>query len=133
PIPIGRFVIKDYHAERRWLSVPEIFMYSSNIGSVRMALEAGTPAQRAFLDRLHLFQPLKLEVPELGKPHIPMPWRQINTMTIAFGHGISVSPLHVVAGVSAVVNGGIYVPPTLMRREPGEPVPAERVMSLKTS
>ena len=133
PIPIGRFLISDYHAEKRWLSVPEIFMYSSNIGSVRMALEAGTPTQRAFLDRLHLFQPVKLELPELGKPHIPMPWRQINTMTIAFGHGISVSPIHVVAGVSAVINGGIYVPPTLVKREPGEVPPGERVLSPKTS
>jgi cell division protein FtsI (penicillin-binding protein 3) len=54
-------------------------------------------------------------------------------MTIAFGHGISVSPLHLVAGTAAVVNGGILVPPTLIKREPGEPVPGERVLSLKTS
>jgi cell division protein FtsI (penicillin-binding protein 3) len=133
PIQIARFTITDYHAERRWLSVPEIFMYSSNIGSVRMALDAGTPAQRAFLDRLHMLTPLKIELPEVGHPRIPMPWRPINTMTIAFGHGISVSPLHLVAGTAAVVNGGILVPPTLVKREPGEPVPGERVMSLKTS
>jgi cell division protein FtsI (penicillin-binding protein 3) len=133
PIQIARFTITDYHAERRWLSVPEIFMYSSNIGSVRMAMDAGTAAQRGFLDRLHMLTPLKIELPEVGRPRIPMPWRPINTMTIAFGHGISVSPLHLVAGTAAVVNGGILVPPTLLRREPGDPAPGERVLSLKTS
>jgi cell division protein FtsI (penicillin-binding protein 3) len=133
PIPIGRFTISDYHAEKRWLSVPEIFMYSSNIGSAKMALEAGTATQRAFLDRMHMLAPLKIELPEVGHPHMPMPWRPINTMTIAFGHGISVSPLHLAAGTAAVVNGGIYVEPTLVKHEPGEPMPGERVMSSKTS
>ena len=133
PIQISRFTITDYHAQKRWLSVPEIFMYSSNIGSVRMALDAGTQAQRAFLDRLGLLKPIKIELPEVGRPHLPMPWRQINTMTIAFGHGISVSPLHLVVGTAAVVNGGILVQPTVLKREAGEPVPAERVLSLKTS
>ncbi len=133
PIQIARFTITDYHAQKRWLSVPEIFMYSSNIGSVRMALDAGTPAQRSFLDRLGMLKPVKLELPEVGRPHIPMPWRPINTMTISFGHGISVSPLHLVAGTAAVVNGGIYVPPTVLKREPGEVPPGERVLSLKTS
>ncbi|MEJ0070118.1 MAG: penicillin-binding protein 2 [Pseudomonadota bacterium] len=133
PIPIGRFTISDYHAEKRWLSVPEIFMYSSNIGSAKMAIEAGTATQRAFLDRMHMLAPLKIELPEIGRPHIPMPWRPINTMTIAFGHGMSVSPLQLAAGTAAVVNGGIYVEPTLIKREPGEPMPAQRVMSAKTS
>ena len=133
PIPIGRFTISDYHAEKRWLSVPEIFMYSSNIGSAKMALEAGTATQRAFLDRMHMLAPLKIELPEVGHPHIPMPWRPINTMTIAFGHGISVSPLHLAAGTAAVVNGGIYVEPTLVKHEPGEPTPGQRVVSSKTS
>jgi cell division protein FtsI (penicillin-binding protein 3) len=132
-IQVARFTITDYHAQRRWLSVPEIFMYSSNIGSVRMALDAGTAAQRAFLDRLGMLKPPKLELPEIGHPHVPVPWRPINTMTIAFGHGISVSPLQLVAGTAAVVNGGILVQPTVIKRELGEPAPGERVLSLKTS
>ena len=133
PIQIARFTISDYHAQKRWLSVPEIFMYSSNIGSARMALDAGTPAQRAFLDRLGMLKPMKIELPEVGHPHVPMPWRPINTMTIAFGHGISVSPLHLVVGTIAVVNGGVLIEPTLLRREPGEPLPETRVLSTKTS
>lgn len=133
PIHIARFTITDYEKFSRPLSVPEIFMYSSNIGSVRMALDAGTQAQRSFLDRLHLLSPPKLELPEIGHPHIPVPWRPINTMTIAFGHGISVSPLQVITGVSAVVNGGILRPPTVMKRESGEVPQGERVLSAKTS
>jgi cell division protein FtsI (penicillin-binding protein 3) len=132
-IHIGRFTITDYHAEKRWLSVPEIFMYSSNIGSVKMALEAGTPAQRAFLDKLHMLSPPKIELPEVGRPHVPVPWRQINTMTIAFGHGLSVSPLQLVAGTAAVVIGGIMIPPTVIKREIGDQIPGERVLSQKTS
>ncbi len=133
PIQISRFTITDYHAQKRWLSVPEIFMYSSNIGSVKMALDAGTSAQRAFLDRLGMLKPVKIELPEVGRPHVPQPWRPINTMTIAFGHGISVSPLHLVAGTASVVNGGFAVQPTVLKREPGEIELGERVLSLKTS
>jgi cell division protein FtsI (penicillin-binding protein 3) len=133
PIQISRFTITDYHAQKRWLSVPEIFMYSSNIGSVKMALDAGTATQRAFLDRLGLLKPIKIELPEIGRPHIPQPWRPINTMTISFGHGISVSPLHLVAGTAAVVNGGFLIQPTVLKREPGEIAEGERVLSLKTS
>jgi cell division protein FtsI (penicillin-binding protein 3) len=133
PIQIGRFTITDYHAQKRWLSVPEIFMHSSNIGSVKMALDAGTPMQRAYLDKLGMLKPPKIELPEVGHPRSPQPWRPINTMTIAFGHGLSVSPLQLVAGTAAVVNGGIMIQPTVLRREPGDPVPGERVLSLKTS
>ncbi len=133
PIQISRFTITDYHAEKRWLSVPEIFMYSSNIGSAKMALDAGTANQRAFLDRLGMLKPAKIELPEVGHPRSPQPWRPINTMTISFGHGLSVSPLQLVAGASAVVNGGIMRQPTLLRREPSEVPPGERVLSQKTS
>ena len=133
PIRVARFTITDYHAQKRWLSVPEIFMYSSNIGSARMALDDGTAAQRAFLDRIGMLRPVKIELPEVGHPHIPMPWRPINTMTIAFGHGISVSPLHMAAGTAAVVNGGMLIEPTVIRRDPGEPLPETRVLSTKTS
>jgi len=133
PIQIARFTIKDDHAKKRWLSTPEIFMYSSNIGSVKMAMDVGVPGQRAFMDKLGLTRPVKLELPEIGSPQIPVPWRPINLMTIAFGHGMSVSPLHMVSGVSTVVNGGVAVPPTLVRRPYGEPIQGTRVLNPKVS
>jgi cell division protein FtsI (penicillin-binding protein 3) len=80
-----------------------------------------------------MLKPAKIELPEVGHPRSPQPWRPINTMTISFGHGLSVSPLQLVAGASAVVNGGIMRQPTLLRREPSEVPPGERVLSQKTS
>lgn len=131
PIKIARFTINDDHAKHRWLSVPEIFKFSSNIGSVKMALDVGTERQRAFMTKLGMLRETALELPELGRPMVPNPWRPINTMTIAFGHGISVSPMHLVAGVAAVVNGGIRRPLTVLQTD--IPSPGERIISAQTS
>lgn len=133
PISIGRFTIKDDHPMPRWLSVPEIFMYSSNIGSVKMAQDVGVQGQRAFMDKLGLLSPPKFEVPEIGRPQVPQPWRPINLMTISFGHGISVSALQVAAAVSSVMNGGVYVKPTLVKQEEGATLHGTRVIQAKTS
>jgi len=133
PIRVARFVIRDYHAKKRWLSVPEIFMYSSNIGTVKMALEVGIASHRKFLSDLGMMKPVRIELSEIGSPLSPSRWREINTMTISFGHGLAVSPLHLVAGVSAIVNGGIYRSPTLIKRETNIPVPGKRIISAETS
>jgi cell division protein FtsI (penicillin-binding protein 3) len=132
-IHIGRFTIEDYHGKHRWLSVPEIFMYSSNIGSARMAVDAGAERQRSFLARLGLLKPVPIELDEVAKPHYPSHWREINVMTIAYGHGIAVTPLHLITAVSAVVNGGVLHRPTLLKLPPGASPPGEQVMSPKTS
>ena len=133
PIRIARFTIRDFHGKKRWLSVPEIFMYSSNIGAAKMAVAVGGDRQRAFLSRLGLLSRSPIELAEIGEPLTPRRWSAINTMTIAFGHGLAVSPIHVIGGVTAVVNGGILYPPTILRREAGAPSRGERVMSAHTS
>ncbi len=133
PIRVSRFAISDYHPENRWLSVPEIFMHSSNIGSARMALDVGTEAQRRFMGALGMLRKTSIELPEHGRPMFPDPWREVNTMTISFGHGIAVSPLHLVSGVSAIVNGGVLYPPTLIRRDEREVLVGTQVVSPKTS
>ena len=133
PIKASRFIIRDYKPKKGWLSVPEIFMYSSNIGTVHMAMEAGTPSQQAFMRDLGLTQPLPFELLEAGQPLIPSPWREINTMTISYGHGLAVSPLQLTNAVAAMVNGGVLRPATLLKRAEGEPVPGERVISEETS
>jgi len=120
PIRIGRFTINDDHPQRRWLSVAEIFQYSSNIGSAKEAMAAGVPRQEDFLGKLGLLDTPQFELPEVAAPHIPSPWHEINLMTVAFGHGISVSPLQLATAVSAVVNGGVLYRPTLMT-SPMEP------------
>ncbi len=130
---IGRFTIHDDHAQRRWLSVPEIFEFSSNIGSARMVLDVGIDRQKDFLGRLGLLKVPNFELPELGAPLVPSPWREVNSMTIAFGHGISVSPLQMATAVSAVVNGGVLHHPTLIKRPAGYAPAGQQVLSARTS
>ncbi|WP_339853710.1 penicillin-binding protein 2 [uncultured Nisaea sp.] len=133
PIRVARFTINDDHAKNRWLSVPEIFMYSSNIGSVKMAMDVGGERQQAFMKKLGFLDSSAIELPERGHPLVPNPWRPINTMTISFGHGIAVSPIQLANGVSSIVNGGVRHPATLLRRDSTELLVGERVISEKTS
>jgi len=133
PIKISRFTIRDYHGKRRWLSVPEIFMYSSNIGAAKMAEDVGGVAQREFLGRLGMLRPASIELPEVGAPMVPSPWRPINTLTIGFGHGLAVSPLQLASGVAAMVNGGVVRRPTLIRSDSNTPPQGKRIISERTS
>ncbi len=133
PIRISRYTIRDYHAKRRRLSVPEIFIYSSNIGAAKMAMDVGVSAQRAFLRKLGLLRAAPVELAETGAPLAPRRWRDINAMTIAFGHGLAVSPLQLVSAVSAMVNGGVLYPPTLLKHAAGESPQGKRVISARTS
>lgn len=136
PIKYGSFVIKDFHGKGRWLSVPEIFVYSSNIGSVKMLQDVGREYQRDFLADLGLLDPLTIELSERSMPIIPVPWREINAMTIAFGHGIAVTPLHMAQGIGALVNGGTWRPVTLLKggnRNAEKMGIARRVVSEDTS
>jgi cell division protein FtsI (penicillin-binding protein 3) len=133
PITIGRFTISDYHGKHRVLSVPEILMYSSNIGAARMAVAAGAERQRQFLARLGLLKTPKIEVSEVAAPHYPAKWREVNVMTIAFGHGISVTPLSFAVAASALVNGGILHQPTLVKLPTGYAPQGQQVISAKTS
>ncbi len=133
PIRISRFWIRDYHAKRRWLSTPEIFIYSTNIGAAKMARDVGGARQRAFLGRLGLLSRPPVQLHEVAAPLAPRVWRPINTMTIAYGHGIAVSSVQLAAGVAAVVNGGIFYPPTLIKRNAGEDIVGTRIVSPTTS
>jgi cell division protein FtsI (penicillin-binding protein 3) len=133
PIMYGRHKIDDYHAKYRWMTVSEIFQHSSNIGSVRMALTAGITAQQAFMERVGLTKASTVELPEVARPLVPHPWREINAMTISFGHGLSVSPMNTVAAAAATINGGMMYQPTILKRRPGEEIPGQRVVSEKTS
>jgi cell division protein FtsI (penicillin-binding protein 3) len=133
PIKIDRFTINDDHAQRRPLTVPEIFTYSSNIGSAKMAVEVmGPEGQKAFFEKIGFLKPLTTQLPELAGPLWPRHWVKINTMTIAFGHGISVTPLHMATGAAAMVNGGILYQPSFVKRTAASE-PGRRVIQAKTS
>ncbi|MBM3566534.1 MAG: penicillin-binding protein 2, partial [Alphaproteobacteria bacterium] len=133
PIQIARFSITDYHGKNRWLSVPEILVYSSNIGSAKMALDAGVTLQRQYMGAFGMLKPAPVELPEIGAPLAPARWREINVMTIAYGHGLAVSPLQLAAGVGAVVNGGVMRSPTVLKRDPANPPEGSAVISEETS
>ena len=133
PIRIGGFTIRDFHGKNRSLTVPEIFMHSSNIGSAKMAEELGPEHQQEFMKRLGMLRAANIELPEVSAPMYPSPWRPINMMTISYGHGIAVSPLHVASGVSAMVNGGLMRPATLIKRAAHEVSAGDRVISADTS
>lgn len=133
PIRVARFTIHDSHPENRWLSVPEILIHSSNIGAAKMALDIGSETQRRYLGRFGMLNALPVELPEVGRPLVPAHWREINTMTISYGHGIAVSPLHLASAVGALVNGGIRYSPTILKHEAGNPMAGEQVISQATS
>jgi cell division protein FtsI (penicillin-binding protein 3) len=132
PIRVARFTIRDDHPKKRWLSVPEILMYSSNIGAAKMALDVGGDRQQDYFARLGLLSRPRLELPEVGLPLSPAPWRDINVMTASFGHGVAVSPLQMTAAFGALVNGGVLVRPTVLRAD-DRPAAGERAISEKTS
>jgi cell division protein FtsI (penicillin-binding protein 3) len=135
PIYMAGFRIKDDHPLNRWVNAPEIFIHSSNVGTARMALETGRDAQRAMLDRMGFLKQVNIELPERARPQYPSlaRWGDLATMTISFGHGISVSPLHLATAYAAIVNGGVFHDPTVLKRDPAKPVPGHRVFSEATS
>jgi cell division protein FtsI (penicillin-binding protein 3) len=134
PIRVGRYSIGDYHAKSRYLTVSEIFVYSSNIGAAKMALDTGVEAHQAFLRRIGMLERVRTELPETSDPLVPDPWRPISTMTIAFGHGLGVTPLHAASAAAALVNGGKLIAPTFLRRSRGEAeLYARQVLSADTS
>jgi cell division protein FtsI (penicillin-binding protein 3) len=116
----GRFTINDYHAQHRIMTVPEVFIYSSNIGTAKMALGLGVEHHKSFLKRTGQLDRLVTELPENAAPLVPPKWGELNTMTIAFGHGLAVAPLQAVMAVGALVNGGVMIPPTFMKRTEAE-------------
>jgi cell division protein FtsI (penicillin-binding protein 3) len=134
PLRFGSQTIGDFHPQRRILTVPEVFTYSSNIGAARMALAVGVDGHRAFLKKMGQLDRLRTELPESAEPLKPKHWSEVSTATIAFGHGLSVSPLQSVMATAALVNGGYLIPPTFLKRSEAEAKKiATRVIKPETS
>ncbi len=134
PIKVRSRTIRDFHAKRRVLTVPEVFIYSSNIGSAKMALKVGIAGQQAFMGRLGMTKRVSSELPEMAAPLLPPKWDELTSMTIAFGHGISVSPMHTAVAAAALMNGGKLLPPTFLPRSRKEAERlARQVVSEQTS
>lgn len=134
PIRIGGFTIRDFHGKNRILSVPEIFIYSSNIGTAKMADVVGIKGHQEFLTRLGLLSRMQTELPEVATPSQPSKWKKINSVTISFGHGVSTTPLQTAVAAAALMNGGKLIAPTFLPRSRAEAdIIAQQVVSEQTS
>ncbi len=130
PMRFGRFTINEFegHNYGPLLSVTDVIVQSSNVGTAHLAMQIGGVRQQAFLRSLGLFDPTSIELVEApgAKPLFPRRWAEITTITASYGHGVSASPLHLAAAYATIANGGIRVTPTILRRD--EPMSGPRVM-----
>ncbi len=131
PIEAFGHTIGDYRGQKRVLSAAEVVVHSSNIGAARIAERIGAKAFKEVLDGLGLLSRPALELPEVGHPIVPRTWRPLTTMTVGFGHGLSVSPLQTALAIGTLANDGVAVPVTMLRR--AALPPTRRVFSSDTS
>ncbi|GAB5428860.1 MAG: penicillin-binding protein 2 [Devosia indica] len=133
-IRFGRYTIDDFHGKHRILALPEVYKYSSNIGTIRIMQAMGKDNYRAFLSRMKFDERVQFELPEMRVPTVPDSFSEVGAATASFGHGLSVSPLHMVTAYAAFVNGGNYIAPTLYKRDIAEAETLyERVLRPETS
>lgn len=134
PIKLNRKIITDFRGQNRSLLVPEVLMHSSNIGSYRIASKVGYQKHRDFLKKLGFYEPLPILLPERARTQVPRSkkWSESTIATVSYGYSISVSPLHVISAVSALVNGGYYRVPTFLK-DGNKGKPEFQVVSEKTS
>ena len=133
-IRFGRYTIDDFHGKHRILSLPEVYKYSSNIGTIRVMQAMGKDNFREFLSRMKFDERVEFELPEMRVPTVPTTLSEVGAATASFGHGLSISPLHLVTAYAAFVNGGNYIAPTIYKRDMAEAEQLyERVISEETS
>ncbi len=133
PLRVGRFTIKDDHPTRRWLNMPELIAHSSNIATARIADELGSQRMIEMFRKVGFDKPVDIELGARGTPLWPKYWARVTTMTVAYGHGIAVTPLHLANAYAAIINGGIWRPATLIRRDADHIPSGRRVVSAATS
>lgn len=130
---IQRKSIRDDHPSNEPMEIKDVLAQSSNRGSAIIALRAGEEAQRDLLRKLGLFDRVPFELKESAAPILPGEWQDITTATVSYGHGISVTPLALAMALSSVLNGGLYVQPTIEKREFNRPPATRRAVSAETS
>jgi len=133
PLKVRGKFIRDDHPSPHPLAMPEILAESSNRGTALMAIRVGGEGQQAFLKKLGLMDRVPIELAESAAPQVQTEWQDITTVTVSYGHGISVTPLALATAVSALLNGGEYVAPTLRRQDSVTSSERRRVVSAETS
>ena len=120
--------VRSFKPPRPNLTIEEIMLHSCNAGSAQIALDLPDGTQQEFFERLHFDEPLDLDFGSTERPLLPAKWGPVERATVSFGHGISVTPMHLLLAVNAMTNGGIYIYPTILKRGVG-PVQGQRVLS----
>lgn len=133
PIQVGKYKISDDHPSHRWLNTPETLVHSSNIATARIADELGSERVQIFYRKLGFGEPPHIELRERGRTLWPTSWGRVTNMTVAYGHGIAVTPLHLASAYAAIINGGVWRPATLLKVAPGKAAKGRRIVSSQTS
>lgn len=134
PLKVGRFQIRDLHPIGDSINVPEALIHSSNIVTARIADEVGPIVMKRTMVELGMSERPFIELPARGAPIWPSgEWPRLRNMTVSYGHGIAVTPLHLASAYAAMVNGGIWRPATLNKIQPGYAPKGRRVFKASTS
>jgi cell division protein FtsI (penicillin-binding protein 3) len=128
---IGNRRISDFHATNKILSLEDVFIHSSNIGTSRLAVEMGADTMRDYFQRLGLLDAAPIELKESARPRRPRQWDDSTRASLSFGYGIMITPLQMTAATVALVNGGVYRPLTLRRG--GTAAEGRRIVTAETS
>jgi cell division protein FtsI (penicillin-binding protein 3) len=131
PYMIGNRRITDFHATNEILTLEEVYLHSSNIGTSRMAVEMGADTMREYFTRFGLLDAAPIELHESARPRRPQNWADSTRASMSFGYGIMITPLQMTAATVSLVNGGVYRPLTLRRG--GTNAEGRRVVSVETS
>ncbi len=133
PFVIGNYKIEESHPKKRFLNMVEGFIYSSNIVMANIAKDLGIERQKEFLGKLNLLSKINFELPERGQPLLPKDWNEHTSATIGYGYGLSLSMLHIVAAINAIVNDGLFINPTIIKRDENSLLKSYQVVSPETS
>ena len=133
-IKVGEDLVSDVHSvcDLDFCTVEDIFVHSSNIGTIKMVRDIGTNLQQKYLGDLGLFEKIIIDIPEIASPIMPDPWRSVSTDTISYGYGLSITPLHLALATGTILNGGHLIKPTLIKGKDTKSV-NKRIFSESTS
>ncbi len=134
PLHVAGFTIHDDENLGSTLNIPETLIHSSNIVSAQIADQLGPDRMKQTMADLGFNERPYIELPARGFPiWASGRWPRLRAMTVGFGHGIAVTPMHLASAYAAMVNGGIWRPATLMKVEPGYAAHGRRVFKASTS
>lgn len=133
PFKIGSHPVKDSHPKKALLNMAEGFIHSSNIVMANIAQDLGIEKQKEFFEKIKMFKKVNFELPERGEPLLPKVWDEFTSASIGYGYSISPTMLHIISAVNGIINDGMYIEPTIMKKDTNSVLKSYQVVSQKTS